>query len=163
VVLFVLFREEPLPEERPSTGDCLSHGRLPAAYWLLAFLVATAGAIEFCVVFYAAQLLHAVDGLSTATAASALGLQYSGILTGRVLGSRSTQRSGRAFPLILAALAVTATGFFAFWALCDARVAALGLLYRMGARGLQIYALKSFGIEMSCEEATLYRKRFFQA
>jgi MFS family permease len=114
-VLFVLFRKEPLPEGSSSTEDGPSRGRLPAAYWFLAVLVATAVAIEFCIVFYATQLLHAMDGLSTATAASALGLQCGGTLIGRVLSCRLTRRSGRAFPLVLAALAVTAMGFFAFW------------------------------------------------
>jgi DNA polymerase I len=37
-----------------------------------------------------------------------------------------------------------------------------GLLYGMGAKGLQSYALRSYGIKMSLEEATLYRRRFFQ-
>jgi DNA polymerase I len=32
----------------------------------------------------------------------------------------------------------------------------------MGATGLQSYALKSYGLEMSLEEASLYRKRFFE-
>jgi len=36
------------------------------------------------------------------------------------------------------------------------------LLYGMGAQGLQAYALRSYGVELSLEEATLYRRRFFQ-
>jgi DNA polymerase-1 len=43
-----------------------------------------------------------------------------------------------------------------------AKAVNFGLLYGMGARGLRSYALKSYGIEMSLEEAVLYRKRFFQ-
>jgi DNA polymerase-1 len=37
-----------------------------------------------------------------------------------------------------------------------------GLLYGMGAKGLRVYALKSYGAHMSLKEATLYRKRFFE-
>jgi DNA polymerase I len=37
------------------------------------------------------------------------------------------------------------------------------LLYGMGAKELQSHALKSYGIDMSLEEATLYRRRFFEA
>jgi DNA polymerase-1 len=37
-----------------------------------------------------------------------------------------------------------------------------GLLYGMGAKGLQAYAFKSYGVEMGLEEAALYRRRFFQ-
>jgi DNA polymerase-1 len=32
----------------------------------------------------------------------------------------------------------------------------------MGAKGLRSYALRSYGVEMSLEEATLYRRRFFE-
>jgi DNA polymerase I len=37
-----------------------------------------------------------------------------------------------------------------------------GLLYGMGVKGLQSYALRCYGVEMSLEEATLYRRRFFE-
>jgi DNA polymerase-1 len=43
-----------------------------------------------------------------------------------------------------------------------AKAVNFGLLYGMGAKGLQSYALKSYGIQMSLEQAALYRKRFFQ-
>ena len=43
-----------------------------------------------------------------------------------------------------------------------AKAVNFGLLYGMGAKGLQSYALKSYGIEMSLEEATRYRRRFFE-
>jgi DNA polymerase-1 len=43
-----------------------------------------------------------------------------------------------------------------------AKAVNFGLLYGMGATGLQSYALKSYGVEMSLKEASLYRRRFFQ-
>ena len=43
-----------------------------------------------------------------------------------------------------------------------AKAVNFGLLYGMGAKGLQSNALRSYGIEMSLEEATLYRRRFFR-
>ncbi len=43
-----------------------------------------------------------------------------------------------------------------------AKAVNFGLLYGMGARGLRSYALRSYGVEMSLEEAALYRKRFFE-
>jgi DNA polymerase I len=36
------------------------------------------------------------------------------------------------------------------------------LLYGMGAKGFRSYALKSYGVEMSFEEAVLYRRRLFE-
>jgi DNA polymerase-1 len=43
-----------------------------------------------------------------------------------------------------------------------AKAVNFGLLYGMGAKGLQSYALRSYGVDMSLEEATLYRRCFFQ-
>jgi len=43
-----------------------------------------------------------------------------------------------------------------------AKAVNFGLLYGMGAKGLRSYALRSYGVEMSLEEATRYRKRFFE-
>jgi DNA polymerase-1 len=43
-----------------------------------------------------------------------------------------------------------------------AKAVNLGLLYGMGAKGLQAYTLKSYGVEMSSEEASLCRRRFLE-
>jgi DNA polymerase-1 len=43
-----------------------------------------------------------------------------------------------------------------------AKAVNFGLLYGMGAKGLQAYAFRSYGVEMSLEQAALYRRRFFQ-
>src|SRR5829696_6158500 len=43
-----------------------------------------------------------------------------------------------------------------------AKAVNFGLLYGMGAKGLRVYALKSYGVEMSLEEAALYCRRFFE-
>jgi hypothetical protein len=42
-----------------------------------------------------------------------------------------------------------------------AKAVNFGLLYRMGTQGLQSYAQRNYGVEMSFEEAALYRRRFF--
>jgi len=44
-----------------------------------------------------------------------------------------------------------------------AKAVNFGLLYGMGAKGLRSYALRSYGVGMSLEEAALYRRRFFQS
>jgi DNA polymerase-1 len=43
-----------------------------------------------------------------------------------------------------------------------AKAVNFGLLYGMGAKGLRSYALKSYGVEMALEEASRYRRRFFE-
>jgi len=44
-----------------------------------------------------------------------------------------------------------------------AKAVGFGLLYGMGAKGLSAYARSSYGVEMTLEEATQYRNRFFEA
>jgi DNA polymerase I len=43
-----------------------------------------------------------------------------------------------------------------------AKAVNFGLLYGMGAKGLRVYALKSYGVDMSLNEAALYRRRYFE-
>jgi DNA polymerase-1 len=43
-----------------------------------------------------------------------------------------------------------------------AKAVNFGLLYGMGAKGLRVYALKSYGVRMTLEEAARYRRRFFE-
>jgi DNA polymerase-1 len=43
-----------------------------------------------------------------------------------------------------------------------AKAVNFGLLYGMGAKGLRAYALRSYGVGMTLEQATLYRRRFFE-
>ena len=44
-----------------------------------------------------------------------------------------------------------------------AKAVNFGLIYAMGPRGLQAYARDTYGMEMSLEEATRFRERFFEA
>jgi len=43
-----------------------------------------------------------------------------------------------------------------------AKAVNFGLLYGIGAKGLRVYALKSYGVHMHLEGTALYRKRFFE-
>jgi DNA polymerase I len=43
-----------------------------------------------------------------------------------------------------------------------AKAVNFGLPYAMGVKGLRAYALKSYGVAMSSEEASRYRRRFFE-
>jgi fucose permease len=71
-------------------------------------------AIEFCPVYFGAQLLTST-GLRAAQAATALSAFYLGILAGRVGGAWLTRRPGRTVPVLWVSLAVTAAGFVLFW------------------------------------------------
>ena len=165
-VLYLLFRRLPGPAGPAGVADAAGPagsagpagpadaaersrpGRLPAAYWVRAVLVAASVAIEFCVVFYAAELLHAA-GLPLAWAATALTVFYLGELTGRLAGAWLTrQRSDRrAQALVAAALAVTAAGFVTFW-LSGRSPAALAGLFVTGLGIANLYPL-TLGLAMS--------------
>jgi MFS family permease len=111
--LYLRYRHQPLPAA--SAGRRIA-GRalLPLSCWLLAALVAAGIAVEFCLVYFGAELLTAA-GLRTAQAATAMSGLYLGILGGRVGGAWLTRRDGRTVPLLWASLAVTAAGFLLFW------------------------------------------------
>ena len=96
-------------------------------------------AVEFCVVYFGAELL-AATGLRTAQAATAMSGFYLGILGGRVGGAYLTRRAGRTVPLLWASLAVTAAGFGLFW-LAGQPVLAIAGLFLAGAGLANLYPL----------------------
>ncbi|MGY1786601.1 MFS transporter [Geodermatophilus sp. SYSU D00698] len=116
-------RPLPAPADRRVAGR---PGPLPPAAWLFAALTAVATAVEFCLVYFGTEVLVGT-GLSTTTAATALGSNYLGLLVGRLGGAALTRRPGRTVPLLHASLAVTAAGFVPFWLTGDPVVAVLGL------------------------------------
>ena len=127
-LLWLLFGRLPLPAGG-TDGRQRGTARLPAGYWVGATLVALAVAVEFCVVFYATQLLHSA-GLPVARAASMLTFFYAGELAGRLSGAVLTRgaaawRTPRA--LTAGSLAVALAGFMTFWLTGRSPVALAGL------------------------------------
>ena len=126
LVLYLRFRHQPLPQARRRRGDEPS-GALPLACWLFNGLVAAGMAVEFCLIYFAAERLHAT-GLSVAAAATGVGSYYVGILAGRVGGAIATRRPGRSVLLLFASIVVTGAGFVLFWLSPSPAVAVAGLL-----------------------------------
>jgi fucose permease len=89
--------------------------------------VAVGIGIEFCIVYFGAELLSAATRLSTATAATAMAVFYAGILAGRISAGLLTRRPGHSVGLVWVSLAVTTAGFAAFWLSAHAVVALPGL------------------------------------
>lgn len=110
---FLRYRRQPLPSAPPDQSGG-GWRRLSLSYWLLAGLVAAGIAIEFCVIYFGAELLS-TTGLGTSQAATAMSAFYFGILVGRVGGAWLTRRAGRDVALLWMSLAVTAAGFLLFW------------------------------------------------
>ena len=111
--LYLRYRHQPLPAA-PAGPHRGGRARLPLSCWLLATLVAAGIAVEFCLVYFGAELLTAA-GLRTPQAATAMTSFYLGILVGRVGGAWLTRRAGWTVPLLWASLAITAAGFLLSW------------------------------------------------
>ena len=136
--LYLRYRHQPLPAA-PGARLTAGRARLPLSCWLLATLVAAGIAVEFCLVYFGAELLTAT-GLRTAQAATAMSGFYLGILGGRLGGAWLTRRAGRTVPLLCASLAVTAAGFLFFW-LAGTPVVAIAGLFLCGLGIANLYPL----------------------
>jgi MFS family permease len=112
-ILYVLFGRLELPTGQSAVAR--ARRRLPADFWGAALLVSVVVGLEFCLVFYAPQMLKAGAGLPTSQAATVLSLFYVGELAGRAAAGGLTRRPGRAVSLTLVGLALTAAGVLALW------------------------------------------------
>lgn len=126
LVLYLVYRHEALPA-RAAVHAGGHKPRLSLAVWLLAALVAVGIAVEFCVIYFGAELL-ATDGWSSTSATTAMSGFYVGILAGRVAGGRLVRRPGRTTSLLWASLGVTVTGFTLFWLCASPLPALVGLV-----------------------------------
>ena len=136
VGMYLRYRRQPLPA---ATVRHPGAGRLPLACWLLAGMTAAGVAIEFCPVYFGAELLTAT-GLRAAQAATAISAFYLGILAGRVAGAWLTRRAGRTVPVLWGSLAVTAAGFVLFW-LAGLPAPAIAGLFACGLGLANLYPL----------------------
>lgn len=137
--LYLCYHREPLLASPPAGASDHRSGPLPLAYWLLAMLVAIGIAIEFCLIYFAAEHLRTL-GLPTPAASTAVGALYLGILTGRVAGARLTRAPNRSVPLLWASLALTTAGFLPFW-LADQPLTATVGLFACGIGIANLYPL----------------------
>ncbi|WP_169166443.1 MFS transporter [Cellulomonas taurus] len=136
--LFLRYRRQTYQVPQPDAPGGRS-GRLPAACWLFAVLMAFGSAMEFCLVYFGPQVLIAT-GMSAAAASTALGANYLGILVGRLGGAALTRRPGITAPLLAGSLATTAASFALFW-LTDNSVLAVTGLFLCGIGVANLYPL----------------------
>ena len=87
---------------------------LPLAYWRFWTLALLVVAVEFCIIFWAADYLETVSGLSKANAAMGLSAFMGAMLVGRWLVSRLLMRS-KEQQLLLISMVVALVGFLLFW------------------------------------------------
>jgi MFS family permease len=139
---WLFYRHLTLPEAPPRPLSTLDRSPLSGTYWILAVLVALGIGIEFCLIYFGAELLVHEEHLSTAEAGAALSLFYAGLLVGRMVGGRLTRRPGRAGPLVLLSLGVVTAGFLVLW-LVPVLLPALVGLFVTGLGVANLYPLSA--------------------
>jgi hypothetical protein len=142
VVVWLTFHNLTLPEVTARAQPSPDRSPLSESFWILAILVALGIGIEFCPIYFGAELLVHSEHLSTTAAGAALSLSYAGLLVGRVIGSRLTRSPGRAASLVLLSLAAVTAGVTVFW-LVPVIVPALIGLFVTGFGVANLYPLSA--------------------
>lgn len=115
VLLGLSFYRVAIPEAKPSlTQSASGRRRLPPvfwAYWIVNFIGVS---IEWCLIFWGADFLEKVIGLSQINAVTLMSVFLGAMVLGRFAGSRLS----RVIPsarLLLGAMIITLIGFPLFW------------------------------------------------
>lgn len=104
----------------------VTHGRLPRPFWRWWAAIMTVVATEFCITFWAVELLRDAAGMREGAARAALGVFVAGMTLGRVVGGRlASTRDPQV--LLVGSLAVALAGFVVLWSAGSPAQAILGL------------------------------------
>lgn len=101
--------------------------RLPASCWVLCFLVGVGIAVEFCIIYFASELLVARTALSPAAAATAMTAFYGGILLGRVAGAWIVRAPGRTAAALWGSVVLSVAGLAVVMSATAAVAGVLGI------------------------------------
>jgi fucose permease len=99
---------------------------LPQLFWIYWAGIVLGVSVEFCMIFWSADYMEQVLGLSKVDAAQAVSLFLAAMIVGRILGSRLVQRfSTRA--VITFSIIIAGIGFLLFWRTENALIGLSGL------------------------------------
>ena len=123
----LVFRRAPFPPSRPEHAEN-GRARLSPAFWRLWGVMFLSVSVEWSVIFWSADFLEKIGGLSRAASVSWLGAYFSAAVIGRFAASRLLRRQP-VHRLLIAAQGVSAAGILLFWLapLPAARIAGLFL------------------------------------
>lgn len=102
------------PSESTAMSPESKPGKLPRTYWLYWTVIALGVAVEWSMIFWGADFLENVVGLSKVDAAGSMAIFFAAMLIGRISGSRLA----RMFPtsrLLIAAILTMVVGFPILW------------------------------------------------
>lgn len=117
LLLYVLFRGVTIGDDRVGDGGTpAARRRLPTLFWFYWLVLFFGVAIEWSILFWSADYLETVVGLTKASAAMAVSIMLGAMVIGRIGGSRLVHR-WPAQRLLPAAVLVAFAGFLLFWLL----------------------------------------------
>lgn len=114
VMLLTFSGERIPPSEATAPSEGKQTGKLPRTYWLYWLVIALGVAVEWSMIFWGADFLEKVVGLSKVDASGSMAIFFAAMLIGRISGSRLT----RVFPtsrLLIAAILTVLVGFPMLW------------------------------------------------
>ena len=115
ILMLLFFRKDSFSKTASLPGNSSSTDQpLPALFWIYWVAIFFGVAVEFCMVFWSADYLEQVLGLTKADAAQSVSLFLAAMILGRILGSRLVQR----FPtraVVTVSILVASIGFLLFW------------------------------------------------
>jgi fucose permease len=115
VLLALVFQREHIPQDEatPRAADQKS-GKLPRTFWLYWFVIVLGVALEWCMIFWGAEFLENVVGLSKVNASGAMAVFFVAMVVGRAIGSVLT-RAVSTSRLLITAIMTLLVGFPLFW------------------------------------------------
>jgi fucose permease len=87
---------------------------LPSLFWIYWAGIVLGVSVEFCMIFWSADYMEQVLGLSKADAAQAVSLFLAAMIIGRLLGSRLVQRFSTR-TVVTVSIVIAGIGFLLFW------------------------------------------------
>jgi fucose permease len=127
IMMFPGLGRNPSQEAVASTTGIRRTGRpLPALFWVYWVGIVLGVAVEFCMVFWSADYMEQVLGLSKTDAARAVSIFLAAMILGRLIGSRLVQCfSTRS--VVTGSIIVAGIGFLLFWRAPGAIAGLVGL------------------------------------
>ncbi len=140
-LLGLRFRGTAFPEMKAITRDSAGSGPLPRAYWAYWATVTVVVGIEYGLIYFGADFLDEVAGLSRDSAATTMSLFLWGMLAGRIVGRQALNKINAA-QVLPGALAITSLGFAIYWVFPSPIISVAGL-FVAGLGVANLYPLAS--------------------
>src|SRR5690349_10289346 len=115
ILMFVGLAKNSSPVASSMTSEMTSVNQsLPSLFWIYWTGIVLGVSVEFCMVFWSANYMEQVLGLSKANAAQAVSLFLGAMIIGRILGSRLVQRFST-HAVVTISILIAGVGFLLFW------------------------------------------------